>query len=330
MNFGDLQESYRRFLGFPISTEVPDWQTQQIKDDLNHSLDEIVNSTQYLWHHVRESTFATVDGTSTYNLNDFCIKPLSFWTEDSTAHEIAFIDPREVDRNGAKNSNAAYVTTGPFEISWYPATSTAGSSAIAGSTGIDTTEGSAAVTKSGGTAWASTDVGKSIRINGEDMDFTVSAFTNANSITISRLYRARLTGVGQTGVGSALDNKSWEIQPPGIYRVQIRPTPTAAKTIYYRYVKRHSRMLNTDDVPDLPDRYHQAILDGAILRSAKFAENPDAYQLYSRRWDESVLMMIKEDRIDMAMRTQLTYASPMAVQTYRRKLPPDVYFRGSV
>lgn len=329
MNFGDLQEGYRRFLGFPISTEVPDWQTQQIKDDLNQSLDEIVNSTAYLWHHVRESTITLAASTSTYQLDDFAIKPISFWTEDATGHEIQFIDPREMDRDGSKNSNASYITTGPFNISWYPPTTTAYSSGDAGGTaGVSITEGSTTATKGSGTAWAAGDVGKSIRINGEDTDFTIASRTNDNSIELSRAYRARLTGIGQTGVGSNLSQKKWEVQPPGIYRVLVRPTPTAAKTVYYRYIKRHSRMLNTDDVPDLPEKYHHVILDGAIIRSAKFAEDPAAYQLYIERYMDALHKMIREDRVEVAMRSQLTYASPMNSRTFRGALPPDVYFRG--
>lgn len=329
MTFYDLQEAYARFIGYNISSERQDWQTQQIKDDINSALDEIVASTAYLWHHVRESTFALVSGTATYALNDFAIKPLNFWTEDSMAHAIEFLDPRETDASGAKSTSAAYVSTGPYEITWYPATTSASKSGAAGaSAGISVTEGLVAVTKSGGTAWVAGDVGSRIRLNGENIDFTIASFVSANSITIDRAYRGRLVGIGQTGIGAGLTQKKWEVTPAGTYQVQFRPAPTSVKTVYYRYVKTHSHMLNTDDNPDLPERYHHLILDKAIIRSAKFAEDPEAYGLYSSEFRQGIADMIREDQIEKMQHKQVHYASPFPRQNRYRAYPPDLYIRG--
>ena len=330
MTFYDLQEAYARFIGYNISTERQDWQTQQIRDDINNALTEIVASTAYLWHHVREATITLVANTSTYALNDFCVKPISFWTEDEMAHEIQFIDPREQDASGAKGTNAAYVSTGPFEVTWSVPTTSASKSSASGATGgVNVTEGAAALTKTGGTAWASGDVGKRIRLNGEDTDYLVDSFSTANSISIDRNYVGRLVGVGQTGTGAGLTTKKWEISPAGIYQVQFRPTPTAAKTIYYRYIKSHSRMSNTDDNPDLPERYHYLILDKAIIRSAKFAEDPEAYQLYANEYRQGIADMIREDQIEKCMRKRVFYQSPMGNPYRHRSLPPDIYIRGA-
>lgn len=330
MNFTDLQESYARFIGYPIVAERQDWQTQQIKDDINNALDEIVASTAYLWHHVRETTLALISGTTTYALNDFAVKPLDFWTEDTMAHAIEFVDPREADANSSKSSNAAYVSTGPYELTWYPALTAASKSGAAGATaGISVTEGSTTVTKGAGTAWVAGDVGSRIRLNGENIDFTIATFSSANSITIDRAYRARLTGIGQTGVGAGLTQAKWEITPAGTYQIQVRPAPTASKTIYYRYVKSHSHMLNTDDNPDLPERYHHLILDKAIIRSTKFSEDPNAFQMYVTEYKQGIADMIREDQIEKSMRKQVHYASPFPRQNRYRAYPPDIYLRGA-
>ena len=299
-------------MGIPDESTIPDYIRQQIKDDLNATLDDIINAVTYPWHLVRESSFATVAGTSTYTLDEDVKRPLSFWVESSQARKLRFIDPRTLDSDGSKNTSASMVY--PVQISWYPGTTSAGASGAAGATaGVSITEGSTTVTKTGGTAWTTAShAGKVIRINGEGMDFLVSSVTDSNTLVLNRAYRARLSGIGVTGVGSSLSQVSWEISPTGMYRVLIKPAPAGAETISFRYLKKHGYLLNSDDVPDLPNEFHRVLLAGAIMRNAKYQEDENGHSSYRDEYGQGIAQFVAQDRTEVDATEQVGYESPIA------------------
>ena len=305
MNFNDLQESVFRFMGYQTSEQRYDYIRQQIKDDINHTLDAIVHSMPFAWWMVRETTLPLVSGTSVYTLDDWVVRPLAFWTEDTSAHPVRFRDPSEMDSSGARNESASYVSRYPI-MAWYPPTTSA---TLTGTDGA-VTEGASTVTKTGGTAWSTAHTDKMIRIQGEDADLKISAPT-ANSLTIDRAYRARISGNGVTGVGSSLSSVKWEISPPGRYRVVVRPTPTESQTLYYRYLKQHQRLLNTDEVPELPTEYHHVLLAGTLMRNTMFTEKNPAHSMYMQHYYQGLERLKAEDRISVGECGQLQYASPI-------------------
>src|SRR3990167_4945374 len=125
MNFSDLQEACWRFLGQHDTGNRIDWQRQEIKDAINRTQYEVHQAAPWLWQSVRESSLALVNGTATYALNDWCARPLAFWTADSTAHKVMFRQPRIADRDGSRNSSASFGSLGPYEFVWTPRSTSA-------------------------------------------------------------------------------------------------------------------------------------------------------------------------------------------------------------
>jgi hypothetical protein len=325
MNFGDLQEDVWRFIGVNDSTLRHDYLTQQVRDDINRAIDDIYMSASYLWHMVKEGTIDVVSGTSTYALNDYCIKPLGFWTADTYAHKIGFLSPRDSDRNGLRNSTLTGVEVGPWHLTWAPYASAYKSGTSAD--GLVLTEGGVAVTKSGGTAWSSTDVGRIIKFNGADDDYKIASYVSANSITIDKPYRSRLVGVGTSGVGTVPVAPRWEVTPAGTYQVQFLPTPGSSKTVYYRYVARARRLISDDDTPELPGQYHHLISFGAILRTTRYLEDPQSYGSYRDGLASGMERLVQEDRMEMDEEYQSIYDSPIRRSSFRSFLPQDIYQR---
>lgn len=327
MNFGDLQEDVFRFIGENDSSLRKNFLIQQVRDDINRAMDDIYMSSAYLWHMVREGTLSVVPGTDTYALNDYCVKPLSFWTADQYAHKVAFLSPRDSDRNGLRNSTLTGVEVGPWHLTWTPPTSSAYKSGTSSDT-LVLVEGSTAVTKSAGTAWATaTDVGRIIKFNGQDEDYVVAATPSSNSLTLDKPYRSRLTGTGTSGTGTVPSTPTWEITPSGTYQIQLLPAPASAKTLYYRYVARPRRLIQDSDRPELPGQFHHLISLSAIMRTARYLEDPSSYGMYKEQFGAGLQRLIQEDRMEMDEEYQSIYDSPIRRSGFRSFLPQDIYQR---
>ena len=280
MNFGDLQERCWDFLGYPDAGQRRDATRQQIRDAVNTAILEIANSCPLAWGLSRESSLSIVAGTAVYTLDDWCDRALEFWVLSPSAQKCRLWLPREADRSGIRNTQLGAPENGPWHLTWYQDTTTAYKSGASGSsTGATVTEGAAAVSKgSSGTAFSASDVGRRFRLNGEDSDYQISGYTSATAITLDRAVRARLTGTGTTGVGAGYSNVRWEIGPAGLKRIQLLPVPAGAATLYYRYIVKPRRLVNVDDVPDVPgEQFHHLIWKGALAHVSLLKEQLETY-----------------------------------------------------
>jgi hypothetical protein len=323
MNYGDIQGYIQRHIGHPTSSIIEDQVRQEIRDAVNAAMDEAMAEMEpYFWWHVKESSISASSATEIYTLNDRCLSPLNFWTEDSRARQIPFIDPREMDRNGLKNENATQSYADA--ITWYETTSSAGSSGAAGATaGISITSGTAAVTKTGGTAFTSADEGKLLRIN-DEIDIPILTYTSANALTLERAYVGRISGTDQDNTPGSLTQVAWQISPPGRYRVKIPPAPAAGETIYYRYARAHAPLLNNSDIPDLPAKYHMILVWGGLANVALFRNDAQAHEMYFVRYQRLLDKMRRENDDALGSRTKLTYSSALnKIYLYR---PVDADF----
>lgn len=321
MNFQEMQQKYFLYLGRPVDAEILDWERQAARDDLNAAVDRIIALCKpYLWVHMREWTLSVVAGTSTYALDAACEMPVEFWTADTRARPIPFIDPRMGDMNGLRNTNAQSTYTHTFV--WTPATQTAEKSGAAGATaGASLSAAGTTVTKSGGTAWASTDVGKIIRLNGS-VDLVISSYTSANSIEVARAYIGRLTGSGVANSPSGLTQVAWEVTPIGTYQIQAIPTPQTTESVLYRGVWRHQRLMNNSDTLLLPERYHmlpvyKAAIDSRVQRSIPIGELGGIYS-------ELASELKAENRDALATSVRLSYESMVTRASHTRPYPRDM------
>jgi len=327
MNLSDLREDIYRFMGLS-GHNIPDHVKQQVTDDINRAQDKIYRALPFVWWMVKSATLTPVTGTSVYTLDDYCVKPLSFWTADSSAHKIPYFSARDADRSGVRNTNLGGLESGPFAVHWHEPTTTAGASGVSGSSyGASVTEGDTALAKgSSGTAWTSADTGKLVYLNGEDADFTIT-YVSANAATLDRAYRGRLSGLGTTGVGSGLSQVRWEMVPKGRQRVFIPQAATGGASINYRFHKLHRRLINTDETPEAPTDWHWVISSGAKMLNSSFRGNNAAHAMMKEEYAEGMAYLHKNECTDQDEEFKDTYESPIKLSSYRDYLPPGTYFR---
>lgn len=328
MNLATLEEHVWRVMGLHEAAARHDWRRQMIRDAINACLDELGAIAPYLHHLERQSSIAVVAGTSAYNLNDYCVRPLSFWTEDSSAHKVDMINLRRSTRNGMRNPNAVYGQFGPYQLVREPRTTSALLSGAAGAAaGISTTEGDETVTKSGGSAWTSSHVGLVFKANGEDEDYKISSINSANSIELDKKFRGRLTGMGVTGAAANLSQVSWAVSPAGLFRIKFLPAPTAAQTVYYSYLARPRRLIRDDDVPELQAEFHSALWKGALKKVGLSASDLVQYQGWLSEY-EAAKQQLKDADGDESDSEDTPYVVGLERREQeRRGLEPGVTFR---
>jgi len=277
MNLSSLEERCWEYLGKGEASMRLDFQRQQIRDALNEAQLEAAVKAPFHWDLVREGTIPIVVGTKEYTLDDWCLRPISFWTEGTTAHPVKLRHPYMVDRDGSRNTSHSYISNGPYEVVLIPRSTTAARSGTAASAS------EAATSVTGCTGASATDIGRMLTLNGEDGDYLITA-TNTSSYTVDKTIRARLTGRGVTGAGAGYTSVPWAVGPTGRFRVKILQSPTEAGTLYYRYVRYPRRMINTTDRPELHEVWHRNLIAGALSKLSALVEDKEMYSLWKQEW----------------------------------------------
>ena len=278
MNYTHLQESIWRALGLHDSGQRQDWQRQEIRDSINTIYQRLANIRPFLWQLTRETTVSIVSGTSTYRIDDWCVRPLSFYVVGEQARDVVFRNPRNVDRDGSRNTNLV-ASLEPWELTWTPANSTSARSGAAAAV----TEAATSVT--GLTGLTSADVGRMILINGEPGDYEITAQAST-SCTIDKAFKGYLTGLGTTGAASNYSSKKWQIGPPGRYQIQVIPTPAAAATLSVRYQRKPRRLILDDDTPEIMEEYHDLLWKGAYCLLSGLKKDDLSYGMFKGEWIE--------------------------------------------
>lgn len=322
MNYVSLQEEMWTALGLHDPAQRLDWRRQKIKDALNTVLVEIADACPYLWNLVRESTLALVASTGTYYLNDWCRRPMSFYTTDSAAHKVASRHPRNADRDGSRSTTLSISgTNGPWQLTWTPHNTSGAKTGAAASA----TEGATSIT--GLSGLAAVDVGRMIRLNGEENDYQIVSQATTSCV-VDRAVRARLTGLGTTGVGAGYTSVRWEIGPPGRYRVQILPAPSEAYTLPYRYLAHPRKLVNTDETPELPEEFHHLMWKGALRLIGLHSDNDKKVALYGAEYAAALDLLRQRDQDLVDVEEGPHYESLDDVWTPPRGVQPGTYFRG--
>ena len=330
MNFGDLQEQCWGFLGYLDTGQRLDQTRQQVKDAINAAQAEIANASPLAWGLTRESSLAIISGTALYTLDDWCERLLEMWCLDPIAQKVTLRLPRAADRIGIRSTSLGVPEGGPYEVVWYQDTTDAAKSGASGSsTGATVTEGSQSVSKgSSGTAWAASDVGRRLRFNGEDSDYKIATYSSATSITVDRPVRARIKGTGTTGVGAGYTQVRWEIGPAGLKRIQLLPSPTSSATLYYRYMVKPRRLINLDDVPEVPNEdFHHLLWKGALAHMTLLKEDLERYGAFRNEYAAALADWRRRDAEVVADGEDRPHIRGLDERTAERYLP-GTYFRG--
>ena len=324
MNLGDLEEAVWRSLGLHDQGNRLDWRRQEIRDALNMALDEVSQAGPLTFSLMREGAIALVAGTDTYALDDWTKRPIGFYTTDAAAHKVMMRLPRAADRDGSRAGNAVFGALGPWQLTLAPRSSTAAKSGDAASAA----EGSVTVTKVGGVAWSTvTDVGRMLRLNGENGDYKITAVAGANSLTVDRPVRGRLAGTNVTGVGVGYTTKRWEIGPPGRFQIQILPKPSEARTLPYRYQAQPRRVLSASDTPELLEEYHHLLWKRTLHWISGFNEDDASYARFAQEYGAALQELRLRDADDMDSEESANYESMLDGGNMPRGLPNDAWSR---
>jgi len=238
----------------------------------------------YWYTFVRTGTITIVNGTSAYELGDDCLLPLSFWRQGQSPDSIKFISAEEVDRLGFR-STATWSAQGRAE----QYTSSQGRF-TASKTVVCSTISGVTLTRTSGDSFATADIGKRVRINGEAADYYIATITaSPNACTLDRGYVARASGEATFAEVTTASTATVEISPGPIRKIEIVPTPATADTAYYRYSKRWKYLLANTDVPDaLEEQWHWLWIIGAKLQIKAFLEKESMYAIYKGDFEQGI------------------------------------------
>lgn len=299
MNFSDLQEECWKNLGYPDpNSDRTNALLQTIRDSLNGAMDDVAATcAPSLDRLTREATIDVVAGTQDYQLGDWVQRPLSMWTEGQYAHPIYFRRALAADRDGSRNSVYVVGSLGPFQAALLPRTQPGDNlnGAAGASTGATATAGTTTVTfGASSTVLTSAVVGKMLRLNGEYADYKILSKDSDHVVTVDRPIITRVSGLGSTA-GTGYSSVRWEISPPGRFKIRFLPNPTAAATVYYRYMAYPRKMLNASDEPELQEDMHLILVDGAMKRIAKIKQNAELYGMYGNDYQRFIENLKRSD-----------------------------------
>lgn len=304
MNFAGLQDRVFKCIGLPDTTaDRTDAIVMSVQDAINETMEEIAATCHPSLNNLtRVGTLTVVSGTGDYLLNDWAQRLLSIYTEGPYAHQINVRRPAAVDRDGSRGTYYVVGQLGPYQLVQLPRTLKADGvyGAAGSSTGASVAEDGTAVTfGSGGTVLTSDLVGKMICFNGESADYQITAVGGSHACTVDRPVKARFSGLG-TARGVGYTNKSWQISPQGRYKLRFLPLPTNASTVYYRYMAYPRRLLQDDDQPELQTELHHLLWKGAMRSMTLTKQNADAWQMYTKEFNDAIEMLRKSDDDDYA------------------------------
>lgn len=302
MNFLDLQEECWRQQGFPDNTNRRNARLQKIKDSLNLAMFRMAKTAPSLWCLTAESSIAVVAGTAVYQLDDYAYRVMEMWTEDTYAHKVRLRVPRIADRDGTRNPNISYPAGGgPYDAVWQPRAGPYKSGAAGASTGASATIGSTTITLGvSATPLVAADVGRMIRLNGEQADYKVLTIgAGGLAPTVDRAIQGRIQAAQALladGVAPDYSDARWDMGNPHAYVIKVLPTPQYASTLHYRFAQVPRVMIESDDVPPFDEEYHDLIWKGALKHICLWNEDPQNYQAYTDEFESRLAEMKTQEQ----------------------------------
>lgn len=105
------------------------------------------------------------------------------------------------------------------------------------------------------TAWDSSMVDRVIKIKGDANEYRIATVAGVSSLTLANAYE-----------GTTASAANYEIGPPGVEQIQLLPICDKVMQVKYDAIVRPLKLLNANDVPELPEHWHYILLEGAFLR----------------------------------------------------------------
>ncbi|MDI6787555.1 MAG: hypothetical protein QME51_04215 [Planctomycetota bacterium] len=121
---------------------------------------------------------------------------------------------------------------------------------------VAVTNNSASVTGTN-TAWDSTLVGMVFKVTGDGVEYKISSVTNATTLVLSKVYN-----------GTTSASTTYVIGPVGTEQIEVDPLPDKIMQLKYKAIIRPLRLINNNDVPELPEQWHWLLIEGGLLNVA--------------------------------------------------------------
>ena len=120
-------------------------------------------------------------------------------------------------------------------------------------TGTVAVSASSPVVVGTGTTFTSDMVGMVFKVYGDDFEYVVLSYTSATQITLDTDYD-----------GTANATAEYSIGPAGTEQIELWPAPDIVMEIRIKVQLRPLKMINNNDVPELPQHWHYGLLRGAL------------------------------------------------------------------
>lgn len=306
MNYKQIRESLWRWAGFPTTDGRQDNLTQEIREAINQAQNECFILTPFWWFNLERWTISVVGSTMSYEIDDWCRMPTRVWVEGDSAGPVDFVSPEETDRQGLRSTSFFEAADGPYQFTFKEVRKTATATFVG-----NTVVGNTVFTRTSGDAIANTWVGKRIAVNGEPVDYKVTAVnTSANTVTVDKAYVPMLVeSEGTTAGGSNTTAGTLLVSPGPAWQLDFTPMPSAAATVYVWGAARERYLTADSDIPELPERWHEAIVLLAKRRLAAYLRRPLEEQGALKSEAREMLDKMKKIDLPMGGARRMTYES---------------------
>lgn len=286
---------------------------------LNDAQSEIASKID-LAHLEHETTFATVSATRVYYLDEFLPNSILSVVDQTNNQNLSIIDEKRIELIDQDKDDSGspfhYSLLGTSNVEGQP--SSASVVTVSSASASDTTQrvrirglvSSVAnyelLSLNGTSSVAGTLSFSSVTHITKDAVTVgrISATSNAAAVTLALIPRARF---------------SVEYQKIGLW-----PVPSGAYTIMVRGLRRPLDLVNSEDIPDLPELFHELVLIGALIRGHQFLydfqRSNELQALFNLRIED--LKKKQANKFEMINRLDGRPPKILRTRTYGR-LPPE-------
>jgi len=205
-------------------------------------------------------TFTTVSGNRAYYIECAHNKIKSLVNEthqnylsETTEQEIDRLDPA----HSYTGTPATYAVTGVYEVTSQP--SSAGTVSIVSSSASDTSQTARVRGKLSGV-----DVSENLTLNGTTTVTSTQTFDEVHSVRLSTVAAGIITATENAGSTTLVQipvNKLFM----QYQQITLYPEPSAADTMRITTIRGPRQMVEDDDIPDLPEAWHDVVLEFTIM-----------------------------------------------------------------
>lgn len=107
-------------------------------------------------------------------------------------------------------------------------------------------------------------IGKAFRLAQESRDYEIGSAPSGSSLRLTEKYGGSNPGM-----------QAYMIDPPGIPMIQLYPIPTKKYQLVYEYQKMPKLLYHNNDIPELPLKFHEILIHGAVYRGFMQGANVD-------------------------------------------------------